>query len=68
MARKSISVSEDDYETISRAAYWEGFRGPKDFVKHVVMRYIAAREAERGSRYISKGAQADDDDEDEAEE
>ena len=51
--RKSISVPADDYETIRRAAYWEGFKGPAGFALHVLMRHIEAREEERGSRYAS---------------
>lgn len=49
--RKTISLSTDDYETIRKAAYWEGFKGPAAFTTHVMMKYIASRENERNSRY-----------------
>lgn len=50
-ARSRIYLSEEDFEMVDRAAYWEGFRSPAAFVSAVMRRYIEQRQVDRGAHY-----------------
>ena len=65
-ARARIYFSEDEYEVLDRAAYWEGFKSVSAFVSAVMRHHIEDREKLRGSRYAEarwkpdEGNEADD--------
>ena len=49
--RNRINFSEEEFDMIDRAAYWEGFENPTAFVVAVTRKYIERRQVDRGTLY-----------------
>lgn len=50
-ARRKVYISENEFDMIDRAAFWEGFKSPSTFIETVMRRHIEQRQADRGSPY-----------------